>query len=374
MLDPPLRWVLARAFGPNTCFEGRRQGERELGLARRLDLSARIGGRLRLEQLEEELGHEQAVSFKHDHLATAAREGVFERSVTLLAEIARETGTPLVLLKHAALRAARITKPGWRRAGDVDVLVPARLARPFYETLSNRGYRWNGTRAYEHQLPQLLDPYDTLIEIHRHIPGLQLPGADRFVTADDLLNAGLVTREGGALVPAPAVLAAHAVAHGLLQNAGAPRSSSPLRIVADCIDLLERDPRALVGATRLLSPVLDAQALETIGELTELFARGAIEEAKGNVRKLFCHMVASQLDDDYERRLSLLTITRPLSQHARWRASLNAAFVALFPDRTAMTLLYGGSRSSLERGFFRLTRPLVLLSRTVRALGRRPRT
>jgi hypothetical protein len=371
-LDPALSWVLARAFGPleaaaspfpepSACWK---VGE-ELGLA------PRIGGRVSDPRLTHELGSEAAALFRHEYLATAAREGVFENSIDRLAEIAQRTGTPLILLKHAALRTARFVKPGFRCASDVDVLVPQKLARPFFSALESSGWRRNGTRAYDHQLPQLLDPTDTLVEIHLHIPGVRLRPSSPFVTADDLLALGLLVDFQTKLVPTPPVLAAHAVAHGLLQNAGTPQSASPFRVIADLADLTSHAPGALALAARFLESDFDAEDFASLSELTALALSGELARAKAGALTLLRHSVASQLDPAYSQSLAMLTLTRPLSQHGRFRATLNAAMIALFPDPAAMELLHGSSRSAFQRSMDRLARPFNLMQRGARSARRR---
>jgi hypothetical protein len=367
-IDAALAWVLARAFGPvGACHEPPRSGGEALALAQRLGVAPRIGGRVSADRLRHELGDAASEGFLHEYWSTAAREGALERATTRLGEIARNTGSPLILLKHAALRALRIVGPGLRRASDVDVLVPGCLTWNLHRALLRAGYRPTGARGYEHQLPPLLDPDDVLIEIHRHIPGVHLDSDRLFATADDLLSSGLVRASEGKLVPDSAVLSAHAIAHGFLQNAGAPRGNSPLRVLSDLCDLQERDPSALERAARFMGRGLHADDLAALGVLTKLALAGNLSQAEGGALDLLRHALGSQLDDDYARSLTIRTLTRPLSQHAPWRATLNAAASALFPDWSALESLGGAAPRAHQKALHRLTRPVVLLVRTARA-------
>jgi hypothetical protein len=371
-LDGAIAWVLVCAFGPlSSDHDLDRAGGEALALSKRLGLAPRIGGRVAKERLERDRGSAAAESFLHEHWETAAREGVLERAVARLSSVAHATGTPLVLLKHAALRAARITRPGFRRASDVDVLVPLKLTDGFHRALLREGYRLAGTRAYEHQLPALIDPDDVLIEIHRHIPGVRVDAS--FATADELLSAGLVRPQNRGLIPDHAVLAAHAVAHGFLQNAGTLRTHSPFRVLADLCDLYASDPSALSRATRFLRRELHEDDLAALDVLTRLALSGNLADAEGRPLELLRHCVASAVDENYGRSLSLRTVTQPLSQHGRTRATLNAIIVALFPDRVAMDALHGPSRPIHRRALDRLARPVVLLTRTASAARSRLR-
>jgi hypothetical protein len=262
-----------------------------------------------------------------------------------------------------------VVGPGLRRATDVDVLVPVELARSLQAALLRSGFRANGTRAYEHQLPQLLDPEDVLVEVHLHVPGLRLEASAPFVTAGDLIAAGLVDNVADTLVPSAEILAAHAIAHGFLQNAGTPQSHSPWRVIADLADLQAYHPTSLQASARFLAWALDSDDVSALLELSAAAARGTPHAVSAAAHRLLRHGVASQLEPAYAERLRLRSVTRPLSQHARPRAVLQALLIALFPDPAAMDLLHGPGRTGTRRTADRLARPLSLLKRAIATWG-----
>ncbi len=128
-LDPELTWLLRAAFGAELDSAPVDQ-LRAVELARTLQISGRVGRQLELSQtgatasaLRAELGADF-----HTNVAT---EALLVRAQGEIAALGERLGVPVVALKFAALRAARISAPGTRQVSDLDLLVPKGSARFF---------------------------------------------------------------------------------------------------------------------------------------------------------------------------------------------------------------------------------------------------
>ena len=238
-----VRWVLFRAFGskdlapcelpsPASTFE----------LVRRLDLAPRIAFRSARERLDRELGEAPArslVAARGLAALGADRQLALARDVAVLA---RAHGVPLVLLKGAALHATGVVPAGSRWSADLDVLVPAEAVADFDAALRTKGFKATpGAIGCEHQTAPLHRGEGEIVEIHRFLPGVRAPGSRRFVTLEVLASSGLLVElpdwPAPASVPAPAILAAYVLVHGLAQHGFGPRAYPLTRMLADLIDL-----------------------------------------------------------------------------------------------------------------------------------------
>lgn len=311
-LDADVEWVLLRAFGPPDARPRKKTApERALSLASALDLGARIASRQAHELLCEELGVEASTILRAHYLDNVARDALLGVSLNALLDHAERRSVPCILLKYAALSRLGVLRPGSRSAVDLDVLVPTRSAEQFQALLQGFGYRDLGLPASRHQLPGLSDPSDVLIELHRHVPAVTLPGDDIFVEADRLLQSELVIRRSNAWVPTPALLAAHTLAHSLVQHARAPHMCSPLKAIADLADL-HRTGHRLEGATSFLGRAMPKQDVDDAIGLTNALLSADLEAAqRGGVGTLLRHALASRLDERYAASLRLRGLTRP---------------------------------------------------------------
>ncbi len=172
-----LRWVLVRALGPEDApAPPPGDGTRALELARDSALAGLVGSRHSLRDLAAEVGARAAAGFALEHEATRLAAENLLGVLPAVAEAARAVGSPLVLLKFAALTVAGHTPAGTRTAGDIDVLVDADTIDTVAANLLERGFSDTGFGESDHQLPPLADDRGRKVELHRHVPGRACPG------------------------------------------------------------------------------------------------------------------------------------------------------------------------------------------------------
>ena len=306
VLDGELEWVLQRALGPLTWRpKAALSGQRLVDVALRLDLAARIASRQPRELLEQEMTSGPAHRLREQYVGTVAREALLEQALNQLLEHASGSGVSCILLKYSALYRMGVLRVGARVASDIDVLVPQSQARPFYARLRERGYQDLGLPESSHQLPALCGPNGVMIELHVHVPVVTLSEAQTFTCSEDLLAAGLTIPSGSALLPAPAVVAAHAIAHGLLQHAYVPQVYCPLKTFADLADLELHSPGVAEQAGQYLSAMTPAD-LASVRTLARALSAGDLESAMSDGAGIILrHAIASQLDHGYAIRLRL---------------------------------------------------------------------
>lgn len=333
-LDAEVKWVLQRALGPLT-WEPQvpLSGQRLVDLALRLDLAARIAARQPRAKIDGEMGSQAYHRLREQYVATVAREATLEHALSQLLDHASAAEVPCILLKYAALSRMGALRVGARVAGDVDVLVPHAQARPFQAFLEGHGYQDLGLPESSHQLPALRDPNGVLIELHVHVPLVTLGPGRRFLCADDMLAAGLTSSSGKGLLPDPAILAAHAITHGLVQHAQVPHVYSPLKTFADLADLQLVRPSVIERALSYLAGTMTSEDLMSVQSLTRSLLEGDLESAmSGGPGRILRHALASQLDRRYAVRLRLeglikkrgTSVTRDPAQLLR---ALRAAWV-----------------------------------------------
>jgi len=306
-LDGDLEWVLQRAFGPLDWSPTRHvSGPRLVDVALRLDLASRIAARQPRGPVEQEIGATAARRLREQYVAVVARGALLEHALSELLNHARTADVPCVLLKYAALTRMGVLRVGSRVATDIDVLVPHVMARRFHTFLIEKGYQDLGLPGSSHQLAGLRGPGGVVIELHVHVPLITLAAEQPFARAHDLHAAGLILAADNALLPDPAVVAAHAIAHGLIQHASAPHVYSPLKTFADLADLQVARPDIVQQARPYLSRTMTEEDLESVHTLSCALLEGNLQTAQtGGAGSILRHALASQLDRRYAFRLRL---------------------------------------------------------------------
>ena len=380
-LSPELEWVLRAAWGPvdgTSEWIDRSNGSLledveprdAVELARRLYLAPRIAARLGRDRLAGTLGSGLAQDLFRDQMETLYREARLAELCTTLAKVAAEISTPLVFLKFAALQLSGYLAPGSRDAVDADVLVPRARARDLQDALLERGFRDKGFPEHEHHLPAIGGSKGG-VEVHHSILGLRLAD-EAFATAEELLEEGLVEpcrgMPGQSMVPVPAVLAAHAVLHGVSQHGDLPTSYPMPRMISDLMDLGigEERGRGLLGqALPWIADEVTPGEIRAIEGLCSRLAGGqvALDQMGQGEGALLRHVVLGLLDATYERSLKLRLLTRRLRDGGRRFAVLRRAWEAVALTRGQIDSVYGPSRSLWGYAAKRLWRPFDLCAR-----------
>ncbi len=370
LFSPELRWVLLRALGPaGEPAPTGIDGQAALAIADRLDLTHRIGARQPAAALHRELGPRLAgrVFARHETVRRWA-QGLAALSERVAARAA-DLGVPAVALKFLALRLEGVAPDGLRRAGDLDILVPARDVKRLAEGLREIGLRELDFPPEEHALA-LADPDERGVEIHRHIPGVSSDPAGQPATHESLDREGLLRRHApsGLLLTRRDVLAAHVAVHGLVQHGWSPHAYPLFRIVCDFADLgIGPATSLLEDAHRWTASQLSREELEALACLAArlrsadpaLFA----EAVAGDPASLLLrHFVAGALDPDYRESLRL----RAFAEGARKGGLLRQLLRAAWLTDAQLDLFYGPAGHPASRLLRRLYRPLDLAIRAVR--------
>lgn len=326
---PPLRptvaldWVLQRAFGPP---QRRPLPERHRGEASRwcwsLGLAATVARRAPAGLLDAELGASLAEPLKRALLRQAA-EGLRLQACT--AELCRAlapSGMRVVLLKHAALDALGLVQPPERTAVDVDVLVRDSQLRGLSEVLGAAGYtrdaRW---RSKIHPLV-MVAPSGIPIECHTTVPGIAVDGRGSPVTFESLELADLLgavaSCPGAFRVPRERVVAAHLIAHALVQHRFTPEYPA-MRLLLDAaslrLDLREELAAASFGLVR---HGVDASEYQALVHLVGCLRRGAsVAEILGTAEpgRLLAHVIFSASDPVYREGLLVKRQRQRIAEH-----------------------------------------------------------
>lgn len=303
-------WALARAFGPPSLVLPSPIGPPEvlIATAHRLDLAARIGGRVPADSLNSELGVERARGLVFAHLQTRATNRLLADCMLTITQVAEERRVPIIWLKHAALWSLGKIRPGERDARDVDVLVEARGAADLQAGLCAEGLTLLGTRAPTYHKPPLRAASGACVEIHVGVWGIR--GAD----ASALIASGSVRSAPEAplvYVPTLELLVAHALVHGLVQHLSSPAGYAPLRVFSDLVDLeaWKLDSREIhhhAAAGLSLDDVRAACALAECLAAGEDATRDFATSSKE--RALLAHAVNASLRPTYRARLRLLRL------------------------------------------------------------------
>lgn len=307
-LDAEVEWVLQRAFGPLEWLPTRHiSGQRLVDVALRLDMAARVASRHPRALIEREMGSTAAHRLREQFVATVARSTLLDHALSELVSHAHAAKVPCVLLKYAALSRMGVLRIGSRAATDLDVLVPNAQAREFQAFLIGKGYQELGLPESSHQLAALQSSNGLLIELHLHVPLVTLAPGLPFAEVEHFQRAGLVfTTADNALVPDLAVLAAHAIAHGLMQHAQVPQVCSPLKTFADLADLQLAKPGTVEKARGYLIRTMTAEDLTSVEALNRALQHGDLQAAmNGGAGVILRHALASQLDRRYAAWLRL---------------------------------------------------------------------
>ncbi|PYQ65551.1 MAG: hypothetical protein DMF53_05240 [Acidobacteria bacterium] len=363
-LSPEVRWMLLRAFGPaGAPFPEPVEPAAALALARRFEVSARIAVRQGRERLRAEVGEEITAGFARDRARAAAVGMRLMGEVRRVAEVAAGLGCPLACLKLAALEGTGLLAAGSREACDADLLVPGGRAEELWQALAVAGFRGSGMPEAEHQLTALKGPQGGVVEIHRHLPGVRLEGAAS-ATYEALDRAGLLLPlpdlPGRCAAPAPEVLAAHVLVHGLGQHGYWPSSYSLLKMVADLQDLEAFTDRAASWVARDVSAV----EVEAVRRLLERLAAGEDPAGwTGPEEELLRHILAGRLDAEYAGALRLGLFRPQPSERSRPAQLARAVLGAVFLSDAQIDAVYGRPRTRLGYLGRRLARPFDLLLR-----------
>jgi len=365
VIAPEVRWMLLRAFGPaGAPFAGAIDPAAALAMARRFEVSARIAARHGREALSRELGPETADGFARDRTTAAAVGMQLMAAARRIAARAAPLEVPIAFLKFAALEGMGRLAAGSRDACDIDALVPEDRAAELWRALLAAGYRGSGLPDLEHQLPAIVDPEGGSVEIHRLVPGVRLAGGSS-ATWEALARGGLLLPltgfPGRCSAPAPEVLAAHAVVHGLGQHGYWPASYSLLKMVADLIDLGPLTDRALAWVAQDVSK----DESEALRRLCARLAAGEDPAAGWDAPEetLLRHVLAGRLDAEYERALRLGLFRAQPSDRAPAARLARSMLSALFLSDVQIDAIYGRPRSRLGYLGRRLARPFDLLLR-----------
>ncbi len=218
-------------------------------------------------------------------------------------------------------------------------------------------------------------PAHGTIELHRCILGVRVPGSRRSLDGSSMRDPGLSQNipAFGAKVRAPSipVLAAHVLAHGLVQHGYGPASYPLFRLLADLQDLQAAGAQ-LPSAMPFLREV-DQEDLDAVETLLDALKRGAaLELPPGAPRALLEHFLAGPLDPSYSVALkSDPRYALGLSDLDLPRLALRRLWKVLFLSRQRVDAIYG--RPSRPGGYLarQLFRPVDLGLRLAASIGAR---
>jgi hypothetical protein len=165
------------------------------------------------------------------------------------------------------------------------------------------------------------------------------------------------------------VVAAHLLAHGLVQHGFSPRSYSPFKMVADLLDLGVGGPGGpdlVAAACRWLPPDRWGIDTDAVVGLCRALASGdeslfAPEAVGSAARRLLDHCLAGPLDPHYRR---LLKVRKALRGGTPWRRSgalRRSVRSALFLSRREIDAHYGSPTSAWGYIGYRLLWPLEVV-------------
>lgn len=369
-----LLWVLNRAFSRDLPALPVGAPSQALNLARRLELSGRIAARLGRERCWAELGEPCGDELYEDFLTNVAAASALQAAQDRVQVVAARHDIPIVWLKFAGLRAAGLVRVGSRIASDLDVLAPEPAARRLWEALRREAQlQTYGARSYEHQLEALADRAGAVVELHTMLPGVLAPSG-RFLRWQELSQLGQLRQvtygSQACQVPKPAIMAAHALAHGLLQNAAAPQAYSPLRMLGDLLDLRTEVPNAVLEAGQWLDARVGEAGAFDAERLCRVLADASPTALRQESSELLRHCLAARLDADYAASLRRQGWRRSLTERAAWVGFPSRVFWLLFPTRLELDALYGPATKPWRRVSRRLARPLAVVRRLFRPSSR----
>lgn len=366
-IDANLGWVLRAAFAADIDATPPAELHRALEVARATQLSGRIASRRGSRGISAPVGPlEQGLS--DDYYANVAKEALLTQAQERVAEQADRRGIPLVAVKFGGLRLAGVVSRGARTVSDLDILLSKTRARELWHALVDSGFLRTRTHEYSHQLEALVDPYGAVIDLHVHLPGVVVERGS-FATLEQLVALDLVIRTPSSILrPTAAVLAAHAIAHAIVQNRATPQTYSPSRMLADLLDLRRVTPDVLQRAAFYLATEL-GQICSTLERLCELLESGRFDTAgfDGSLEQtLLRHCLAARLDADYSERLRRAGLANKLTDGSSSVEIARYVVELLFPSEAALDFLYGPAPGRWGKARRRLRRPIDLLVRSAR--------
>ncbi len=369
---PELRWVLLRAFGPqDRQLSWLVDPAESLRLAEALQLGSRIASRNTIESLRSELDFRSADRLREIHQLTTALALLQEQLARRVAELAAESGLPLVFLKGMALQLRGIVPVGSRRASDVDILVPRRGAADFHQRLQGEGFRALELPPGEYHLPPLRYGSGIILEIHPALRSVEPDGGGGSPDAERLIDAGLCLPvqdwPGACHVPAKEMNLTMLLVHGIAQHGYTPAAYPMIRLAADLIDLDFDDTTAdpfLKGPGKWIAHAVSCDEITALARLCSglRIADGRLYRSEADydgALLMLRHMVAGALDREYRQSLRL----KSFLGEARGKSIRRLLRETLVLTPGQMELSFGCHGG-------RLTRPLLLLWRPFQLLGR----
>ncbi|MGC4065929.1 MAG: nucleotidyltransferase family protein [Polyangiaceae bacterium] len=374
-IPPGVDWALMRAFGP---VEARCLPEIETArehAANRLALRTRIVSRLPLAQLARELGETTAESWERQAKRQMAAGLAQTNARHRIRCVAEERGTPIVLLKFAALEAKGKVTVVSRRACDLDVLVGPRDVDALASALERQGFSRLRLRTVKHQPVVLRDQSGVALEIHVHIPYVHINGNTAYAELEELRAADLIepfdSNSSWTFLPKDDLLFAHLIAHGIAQHGFEPQTYNPFRMVADLVDLgFDHGVAQHAAVLSAIGRSVSRQELEAMVPLTEALRTGQhrmLWDRNTDESRLLRHFVLTSLDEGYRARV-ILSRYRQMLDEVGFVAVLNEVFTAAFllPESN-LDKIYGGPTASPK--LRRLVRPADFVLRGLRRLG-----
>ena len=391
MLRPPPRpagtaldWTLAAAFAggaaPRPALAAADAGA-AAELAGRLGLGPRIADRLGRERLAAELGDAAAARLTGARTEAAARGLAVLECARVVARLAHGVDVPVAWLKFAGLAGAGVDVVGRRGAADLDLLVPETSARRLAEALGECGFTRSRMPQPEHQIATCVHPTLGALELHRYLPGV--PGRARRrarpARFEQLRAAGLLAPAdavaAGTFAPVPALLAAHALVHGLEQH-GESADYPHFRALADLADLGLPERLAAAEVAALLPPGAVAP-LAAAAALLDALAAGRLPRAEpagdAAAAALLDHLLALALDADYGAALKLGAVWRSTAEGGAAAGALGRLRRLFVISAAEVEAIYGpqpGRGAVLVR---QLLRPFDLVRRALASLRSRRR-
>jgi hypothetical protein len=323
-LSDAASWALLRAFGPREA-DAPAPSDREAAadLAFRLALAERIGWRWRDDPAAAGIAESDRERFERAFRRSVATGLLYEETARALAVEAAELEVPLVFLKGFALALSGAQPPGSRAFSDLDVLADDEGARALARALGRRGWSSPPITGNEQHLPALRSPQGGVVEIHFRLRGVRV-GESAWADATALARAGDLVRApslpGECSIPAPEILAAHLLVHGLDQHGHRPRTYPLLRLIGDLADLLP-DPAArrelATSLRRVIGDAVSEEETTAALALVDALTAGRLPAPDTPAERLLRHLVAGTLDDDYAASLAVGHLSSRLGTAAR---------------------------------------------------------
>jgi hypothetical protein len=320
-IDAELLWVLLRAFGPIEASVPDGNRERRLDIATALQLVTRIASRHQLDLLGSEVGYEATESQTIMLRGQVAQGLAILESERLVCELAKRREIPCVLLKFAALRRYGVANVSTRPSIDLDLLVNDGDVEEWGRALEDAGAVQQKHWVPGYHPAVYCTPNGINVELHVRLPYLHTVAEARSVSLKELRDASLLSPIDPTtpyiFLPRKDFLAAHLIAHGLVQHVYAPTFYPSLRLLADMVDLgLWKEDGLIEGTARWVVDDLPSEEIRGLAQLAKLAATGTIPNVVGSgepAERVLYHLLASALDRTYQRKLRRKRLAQVLS-------------------------------------------------------------